>query len=217
MPVAGALCTTLDGRVAGDGVRPGITLVLVVERDRDLGLVAVHGDEGDPVRRSVPHRAEVGVQAGVQPDAGQILLRLGIDGQAGHVGVPRIARGEQVERDRLVGAHGHARAAGADEATDRRRPRRGREQQTAKSRSRRDGRAQTHRSPHGSPLTRRVQCRPSRATLEPPASPALTTSRLGRLRAHPPPRPSLGILAHAHIRAARSQPGRPRSRRDEGW
>ena len=73
------------------------------------GLTAGYHDVRDTVRRAIPHRSEVRVQAGRQPNAGDQGIRVGIGWDLRDVGVPRI----------IIGKRAPAAEAGASAELDR--------------------------------------------------------------------------------------------------
>jgi hypothetical protein len=81
----------LDRGIGGDWVRPGVALVGVVKCDGDKGLVARNNDVWNPV---VGIRSEVGMEPGVQTNAGQQVVGVRVDRTVGDNLVPGVVVGK---------------------------------------------------------------------------------------------------------------------------
>ena len=93
VPVAAARASAFDRRVGGDGVRPRVALVGVVEGHRHLRRRPRHHDVRDAVVGL--GGSPVGMQAGREPDAGDEDVGRGVNRGGVHREVPGVVAGER--------------------------------------------------------------------------------------------------------------------------
>ena len=94
MTVALSIRPAFNLRPDGDRIRAGVAFVFILEGDGNARRVAGNNNIGNPARRAIVHRAEIGMQGLAAPDTGNQRVRVGINWRFVYGRIPRIRSGE---------------------------------------------------------------------------------------------------------------------------